>query len=116
MSVNKPFKEMIKRYTSQLRKQEVRMFKNMEEECIHNPNRDFEDFEEHFDVLFEKFERRFADLIRLEEILNFMIFPFNENVSIGGVSEKIGYLIETTSVTAEEEIIKLRCYIHCWPP
>ncbi|GFV77249.1 hypothetical protein TNCV_444791 [Trichonephila clavipes] len=28
----------------------------MEEECIHNPNRDFEDFTEHLDVLFEEFE------------------------------------------------------------
>ncbi|GFU02049.1 hypothetical protein TNCV_837021 [Trichonephila clavipes] len=80
----------------------------MVEECIHNPNRDFEDFAEHLDVLFEEFGRRFADFIRLEEILNFMIFPFNENVNIDGVSEKVGPLIDTTSVTVEEEIMKLR--------
>ncbi|GFV60715.1 hypothetical protein TNCV_4180511 [Trichonephila clavipes] len=80
----------------------------MEEECIHNPNRDFEDFAEHLDVLFEEFGR-FAELIRLEEILHFMIFPFNENVNIDRVSEKIGHLIDITSVTVEEEILKLRC-------
>ncbi|GFS64108.1 hypothetical protein TNCV_3944861 [Trichonephila clavipes] len=88
MSAIKTFKETIKRYASQLRKHELRNFKNMVEESTHNPNRDFEDFAEHLNVLFEEFERRFADLIRLEEILNFMIFPFNENVNIDGVSEK----------------------------
>ncbi|GFS98602.1 hypothetical protein TNCV_2987341 [Trichonephila clavipes] len=108
MSAIKTFKEMIKRYASQLRKHELRNFKNMAEECIHNPNRDFEDFAEHLDVLFEAFERRFADLIRVEEILNFKILPFNENVNIDGVSEKIGHLIDTTSVTVEEEIMKLK--------
>lgn len=110
-SVIKTFKETIKRYASQLRKHDLRNFKNMEEECIHNPNRDFENFAEHLDVLFEEFERRFADLISLEEILNFMIFPFNENVNIDEVSEKVGHLIDATSVTVEEEIIKLRCDI-----
>ncbi|GFU02072.1 hypothetical protein TNCV_837191 [Trichonephila clavipes] len=106
MSAIKTFKETIKRYASQLRN-----FENMEEEFIHNPNRDFEDFAEHLDVLFEEFGRRFADFIRLEEILNFMIFPFNENVNIDGVSEKVRPLIDTTSVTVEEENMKLRCDI-----
>ncbi|GFU74830.1 hypothetical protein TNCV_2610471 [Trichonephila clavipes] len=106
MSAIKTFKETIKRYASQLRKHELRNFRNMEEGCIHNPNRDFEDFSEHLDVLFEEFERRFADLISLEEILNSMMFPFNENVNIDEVSEKIGHLIDTTSVTVEEEIMK----------
>ncbi|GFX10422.1 hypothetical protein TNCV_1868171 [Trichonephila clavipes] len=87
MSAIKTFKETIKIYASQLRNHELRNFKNMVEECIHNPNRDFEDFAEHLDVLFEEFERRFVDLIRLEEILNF-IFPFNKNVSMDGISEK----------------------------
>ncbi|GFT91532.1 hypothetical protein TNCV_3903291 [Trichonephila clavipes] len=50
MSVIKTFKETIKRYAAQLRKHELRNFKSMEEECIHNPNRDFEDFAEHLDV------------------------------------------------------------------
>ncbi|GFX38689.1 general transcription factor II-I repeat domain-containing 2A-like protein [Trichonephila clavipes] len=108
VSVIKTFKETIKRYASQLRKHKLRNFKNMEEVCIHIPNRDFEDFAEHLDGLFEEFERRFADLIRLEEMLIFMIFPFNENVHIDGVSEKIGHLIDTTSVKVEEKIMKLK--------
>ncbi|GFW90137.1 hypothetical protein TNCV_1789591 [Trichonephila clavipes] len=85
MSAIKTLKETMKRDASQLRKHELRNFKNMEEERIHNPN---QDFAEPLHVLFEEFERRFAELIRLEEILNFMIFPFNENVNIAGVSEK----------------------------
>ncbi|GFW61688.1 hypothetical protein TNCV_3706231 [Trichonephila clavipes] len=71
----------------------------MEKERIHNPNQNFEDFAEQLDVLLEKFERRFADLIRLKEILNFMIFSFNENVNIDGCCMK--GILETGGVMGQ---------------
>lgn len=110
-SLIKTFKEKIQMHASQLRRGELKNYKHMEEECTHNSNREFQSFAKQLDNLHEEFERRFADFETLEDLISFMVFPFNEGIDIDSVSIKIGKLIDAQSVLVEEEIIKLRCDI-----
>lgn len=102
------FKSQIQVQVSQLKRGELKNYKNMEEECTHNSNRDFKTFCKQLENLHLEFERRFADFAALEEVLSFMVFPFNENIDIDSLTVKIGNLTDAESVVVEEEIIKMR--------
>ncbi|KAK9701119.1 hAT family C-terminal dimerization region [Popillia japonica] len=101
----KTFKSQSQVHASQLRR------KNMEEECTHNSNRDFETFARQLENLHLEFERRFLDFVALEEVLSFMAFPSNESNDLHSLTAKIGKLTDSESVVVEEEIIKMRCGI-----
>lgn len=107
----KTFKSQIQVYASQLRQGDLRNFKNMEEECTHNSNRDFDTFISQLENLRLEFQRRFSDFDALEDVICFMTFPFNECVNLVSLTDKIGNLIDSESVEIEEEIIKIRCDI-----
>lgn len=107
-SLIKTFKSQIQMHASQLKRGELKNYKNMEEECTHNSNRDYKIFAEQLENLHLEFERRFADFAALEEVLSFMVFPFNENIDIDSLTVKIGNLTDTESLLVEEEIIKMR--------
>ncbi|CAG9813036.1 unnamed protein product [Phaedon cochleariae] len=104
----KTFKSQMQLQTSQLKRGELKHNKNMEEECTHNTNRDFETFAEQLENLHLEFERRFADFAALEEVLSFMVFPFIENIDIDSLPVKISNLTDAESVVVEEEIVKIR--------
>lgn len=102
------FKRKLSYQRAQLRRGDLKQFENIAAQPrVKNSNK-YDEYADKMDLLQNEFERRFQDILKIEDIILFMSFPFNDENDIQGISLKITEFVDADQTQVENEILKLK--------
>lgn len=113
ISILKSFKEKLNMLAMQLKRRDLKHYQNLADESKNKKNLTYNKYADIIALLLKEFERRFLTLSELEDIASFLSCPFNDNIDVENVAQKLNNFLGTTNLAGlEEEIINIKCDIN----
>ena len=113
ISILKSFKEKLNVLAMQLKRSDLKHYKNLADESKNKKNLTYKKYADIIALLLKEFDKRFLKLSELEDIATYLSYPFNDNIDVESVAQKLDKFLNNTDLAGlEEEIINLKCDIN----
>lgn len=113
ISILTSFKEKLNVLAMQLKRSDLKHYKNLADESKNKKNLTYKKYADIIALLLKEFDKRFLKLSELEDIATYLSYPFNDNIDVESVAQKLDKFLNNTDLAGlEEEIINLKCDIN----